>query len=101
MCMLRNFKILQYGSACHDAVFQMVYAESFQVLYAEMLLQFLSCCLLVEHPFVEFEHTMFCAEESLEVCFLASFKEHLLRLEVGNQLLNIVVGTFCGEEFSC
>ncbi len=100
LCMLRDFKVLQNGAACHNTVFQMFHAKAFQVLHTEMLQQFLSCCLLVEHPFVEFKHAMLCAEETLEISFLSSFKQYFLWLEVGYQLLYVVVRSLGGKKLS-
>ena len=98
--MLRYFKVLQHGSACHDSAFQVVDAESLEILHAEVFQQFLACRLLVENPFIEFEHTMLRAEETLEVGFFPAFKQYFFRLKVGYQFLYIVVGSLRGEEFS-
>ena len=73
MCMLREFQILQDGSACHDTAFEMVYAEALEAFHLKMLVKFLAGGLFVEHPFVEFEGDMLRKEKAFEVSLLASF----------------------------
>ena len=68
---------------------------------AEVAQQFLPCCLLGEHPVVELEGEVLCAEVALEVWLVAPLVQHLLWREVAQQLLHIVGGALSREEFAC
>ena len=98
--MLRDFKVLQNGSAGNDAVVQMLHAEAFQVFHGEMAQQFLAGRLLGEHPVVEFEGEDFVAEILLEILLPCAVVEHFLRLEAAQQFFHIVVGALARQELA-
>ena len=97
---LGELKVLHDGSRGHNAVVQMVDTETFQRLCAEMLQKFLARRLLRENPVVELKSTELCTEKTFEIGFAGPVVEHLLRLEVANELLDVVVCALTGKEFS-
>ena len=97
---LRELKVLHDGTRGHHTAMQVVDTESLQRLRTEMLQQFLTRRLFGEHPVVEFEHTILRAEITLEVVLSLTTVEHLLRLEVAEEFLYMVVGAFTRKELT-
>ena len=103
MCNLRVerlFQVLQNGTSGNDTTLKVVDAEPFQRPHLEVLEEFLVGCLFSKHPVVEFEGTESGAEIAFEVMASLSVVEHLLRLEVANEFLDVVVGAFTDEVFA-
>ena len=72
----------------------MLNAKSLQRLHAEVLQQLLMSRLLSIHPVIELKSEKAIAKVALKVMTAPPFEKHLLGLEVGQQLLHIVVGAF-------
>ena len=78
----------------------MLHSEPFQRFRAEVLQELLPRVLLGEHPVVELEYGQLVAEILLEVLAPCLVVEHLLWREVANELLHVVVSALSGEELS-
>ena len=79
---------------------QMIYAESLQVLHLEMLQQFLFGRLVGKHPVVQLKGKELRSEIAFKVVLTRSVKQYLLRLEVAQQLLHIVVSALTSQELT-
>ena len=97
---LCHLKVLQYCSACRDAVVHIVHAEAFQVFNLEVAQQFLSCGLFCEHPVFHFKSEKLRTESTFEIILAPTFIQNLFRLEVSEQFLYIVRCSLSGEKFS-
>ena len=100
MCVLGQFQILHDGPCGNDAVAQVVHAKTLEVLGFEMLEKLLSRRLVGEDPVVEFKGDEFGAKLLFEVLLARAVVEHLLRLEVAQEFLHIVVVALSGEKLS-
>ena len=100
MCVLCKLEILHDGTGSHYSVVEMIHAETFQRLCAEVLEEFLSRRLLGEDPVVELKGTELSAEIALKVGLAGTVEKHLLWLKVAKKLLHIVVGALTGKELS-
>ena len=88
LCLLQ---ILQYSSGGNHSALQVVYTKSLQCLYTKVLMQFLTCRLVGKHPVVHLESKEAVAKETVKLLLLSAVIQHLFRLEVRQQLLNIIV----------
>ena len=75
---LGHNKVLQDNTSCHNTVMEMVYSKTLQVLYLEMLMQFLLGRTFCKAPVVQRESNIFGTERAFEHSLLASLVQHLL-----------------------
>ena len=104
MCYLRMqrlLQILQDGTSSNNTTLQVIDAKTLQRLHVEMLVQLLMRRLLSKYPVVKFEGDEAIAKVTFEVMLATPIVEHLLRLEVTYQFLNIVVSPLAYQEFTC
>ena len=94
------FQVLQDGPRSDDPTLQVVDAKSLERTDVEVLVELLMGRLLGKHPVVEFEGAEPCTEIALEVVLAPTVVEHLLGLEVANELLHVVVGTLATQELA-
>ena len=99
--MQRLLQILQDGTSSYDATLQVVDTETLQRLHLKVLVQLLVGGLFGKYPVVKFEGNETGAKIALKVFPTVAIIEHLLGLEVANQLFHIVVGAFARQEFTC
>ena len=100
MGVLGNLEILHDGSGGYDAVVEMVYAKSLERLGGKMAQELLPGGLLGKHPVVELEDAVAVAKPGLEVGLAGAVVEHLLGLEVAQELLYIVIIALAGKELA-
>ena len=100
MGMLRDLQVLQNSTTGDDTIMQVLYAEAFQTLHLEMTEQFLACGLLGEYPVFQEEVEETVTEITLKVVLPTPLYQHLLRLEVVEELLYVVVGALTGQKLS-
>ena len=100
LCMLRNLKVLQNGTTSYHTIMQMIHTESLQVLYREMMQEFLACRLLCEHPIIEFKGEYLIPEKLFEFLLLCTVKENFLGLEIAQQFFHVIIGALTGEKLT-
>ena len=96
----RLFQILQNGTAGYDTALQVFYAKALQCLHIKVLQQLLSGCLLREYPVIQFEGAVTSAKQTFEVLFVRAVIEHFLGLNVGEQLFDVIIGTFTTKKLT-
>ena len=91
LCVQRLLQVLQDGSSSYDATLQVVDTKALHRLDVEVLVELLVSRLLREHPVVHLVGAQTGAEVACKVNLAPSVVEHLLGLEVANELLHVVV----------
>ena len=94
-------QVLQDGSSSYHTTPQVVDTKALERAHIEVLVELLVGSLLSKHPVIQFEGAETGAKVALEVVAALPVVEHLLGLEVANELLHIVVGALARKELTC
>ena len=97
---LRLLQIVEDGAGSDDSAAQVLHTEALEALHIEVLQQLLHRALLGKHPVVHLEGDVARAEIAFKVLAAVALVEHLLRLEIAQQLLHVVVGSLANEVFA-
>ena len=98
--MLRDVEIVKDGAGSHYGVVHLVDAEPFQALCLELLKQTIVGGLLGKHPLVHLIGEVFRRERLVEAFTARAFDKHLLRREIGQQLVHVVHRAFGRHELA-
>ena len=94
------FEVLQDGTCRYHTSLQMIDTKALQVLDIEMAQEFLLRGLLCKHPVIELEGEVFRAKEPFKVLFPRPVVQDLLRREIAQEFLHVVLRTFARQELA-
>ena len=100
LAVLGEFEVVENGPSGRNAAGELLHAEAFQRFGSELLAEFLAVDLLRKDPFVETVGVEFRAERTGETVLVAALIDHLLGLEIRNQLIDVAVRAFGHVEFA-
>ena len=100
MFMFCLIQIVKDCSRSNNTQFQMLYAETFQVLRLKMLQQAIVGCLVGENPIIHFKSKETGAERLLKTFAVIAFDQYFFWREVIEQFIDRIDCPFSSQEFS-